>query len=130
MTTEFQALGLSVILGLAQLFLAVLLAIKIRGPSWAFSSRDALVEPLTGFPGRVERAFYNFMETFPLFATLVLVANAMGVHNALTAWGAGLYFWARLVYVPVYMAGISVVRTLVWFTSIAGIVLLLVALFR
>jgi uncharacterized MAPEG superfamily protein len=129
MTTEFQALGLSIILGLAQLLLATTWAIKARGHSWAFSPRDVAVEPLKGLAGRVDRAFYNFLETFPLFATVVLMANAMDVHNALTAWGAGLYFWARVVYLPVYMAGIHVLRTLTWFVSIAGIVLFLVALF-
>jgi uncharacterized MAPEG superfamily protein len=130
MTTEFQALGLSVILGVVQLLMAATFAIKARGHSWAFSPRDVPVEPLKGLAGRVDRAFYNFLETFPLFATAVLVANSIGVHNSLTVWGAGLYFWARVVYLPVYMAGISVLRTLIWFVSIAGIVLFLVALFK
>ena len=129
MTPEFQALGLSVILGLVQLLLATTLAIKARGHSWAFSTREVAMEPLKGLAGRVDRAFYNFMETFPLFATLVLLANFMGIHNSLTLWGAGLYFWARLAYLPVYMAGISIVRTLIWFTSVAGMVLLLIAIF-
>jgi uncharacterized MAPEG superfamily protein len=129
MTPEFQALGLSVILGLAQLMIAATLSIKARGHSWAFSSREVAMEPLKGLAGRVDRSFYNFMETFPLFATLVLLANFMGIHNSLTVWGAGLYFWARLAYFPVYMAGINVVRTVIWFVSIAGIVLLLFAIF-
>lgn len=129
MTNEFQALGLSVILGLFQLVLAVCFAIRDRGLAWAFSPRDVSVEPLKGLAGRVDRAFYNFLETFPLFATLVLVAHAMGVHNSLTLWGAGLYFWARVAYLPIYMSGIHVLRTLTWFTSVAGIVLFLVALY-
>ncbi len=129
MTNEFQALGLSVILGLFQLVLAVCFAIRDRGLAWAFSPRDVSVEPLRGLAGRVDRAFYNFLETFPLFATLVLVAHAMGVHNSLTVWGAGLYFWARVAYLPIYMSGIHVLRTLTWFTSVAGIVLFLVALY-
>lgn len=129
MTTEFQALGLSVILGLVQLVLAVCFAIRDRGMSWAFSPRDASLEPLKGLAGRVDRAFYNFMETFCLFATLVLVANAMGVHNSLTAWGAGLYLWARVAYLPIYMAGVPVLRTLTWGVSIVGMVLFVVALF-
>jgi len=129
MTTELQALGLSVILGLAQLLLAATWAIKARGHSWAFSPRDVPMEPLKGLAGRVDRAFYNFLETFPLFATVVLMGQILGVHSALTVWGAGLYFWARVIYLPVYMAGIHVLRTLIWFVSIAGIVLFLVALF-
>lgn len=129
MSPEFQALGLSVILGLVQLMMQATFAIMARGHSWAVSPRETAVEPLKGLAGRVERAFYNFMETFPLFATVVLLANFMGVHSSLTVWGAGLYFWARLAYLPVYMAGIYVVRTLIWFTSIAGIVLILFAIF-
>ena len=130
MTTELQTLGLSVILGLAQVMLAATLAIKTRGLGWAFSPRDVPMEPLKGIAGRVDRAFYNFMETFPLFASVVLVAQFMGVHGPLTVWGAGLYFWARVIYLPVYMSGIHVLRTLIWFVSVAGIVLFLVALFQ
>lgn len=129
MSTEFQALALSVILGLIQVLLAATFAIRERGLRWALSPREEPVAPLTGLAGRIDRAFYNFMETFPLFATVVLLANFMGVHSSLTVWGAGLYFWARLAYLPVYMAGIYVVRTLIWFTSIAGIVLILFAIF-
>ncbi|HSC46631.1 MAG TPA: MAPEG family protein [Gammaproteobacteria bacterium] len=129
MTPEIQALGLSVILGLAQVLLAATLAIKARGLGWAFSPRDVPMEPLKGLAGRVDRAFYNFMETFPLFASVVLVAQFMGVHGPLTVWGAGLYLWARVIYVPIYMSGVHVLRTLTWFVSIAGIVLFLVALF-
>src|SRR5690348_2594914 len=129
MTPEIQALGLSVILGLAQVLLAATLAIKARGLGWAFSPRDVPMEPLKGLAGRVDRAFYNFMETFPLFASVVLVAQFMGVHGPLTVWGAGLSLWARVIYVPIYMSGVHVLRTLTWFVSIAGIVLFLVALF-
>jgi len=129
MSAEFQALNLSVMLGLAQLVLAVCFAIRDRGLGWAFSPRDVSVEPLKGLAGRVDRAFYNFLETFPLFATLVLVANSMGVHNSLTVWGAGLYFWARVAYLPIYMSGIHVLRTLTWGVSVAGMVLFLVALY-
>jgi uncharacterized MAPEG superfamily protein len=58
-----------------------------------------------------------------LLATLVLQR-----HDGMTSLGAQLYFWARLLYVPVYAAGIAYLRTLIWFTSIAGIVILLAAL--
>lgn len=129
MTTEFQALGLSVILGLVQVLLAACFAIRERGLAWAFSSREEPMPPLKGLAGRLDRAFYNFMETFPLFAALVLVCNSLGVHSSLTLWGAGLYLWARVIYLPVYMAGIKVLRTLTWFVSVAGMVLLVVAIF-
>ncbi|MEO9078298.1 MAG: MAPEG family protein, partial [Rhodanobacter sp.] len=71
----------------------------------------------------------NFLETFPLFAVAVLLALALQRHDNMTVLGAQLYFWARLAYVPLYAAGIPYLRTLVWAASIAGIVLVLIALF-
>jgi uncharacterized MAPEG superfamily protein len=82
---------------------------------------------LTGVPGRLDRARGNFLETFAFFAALVLAVVALGRQNAGSALGAQLYFWARLVYVPVYAAGIPYLRTLVWAVSIVGLVMLLSA---
>lgn len=129
MTTEYQMLAWTVILGLVQLVLAVLTAIGKRGLPWALGPRDAVLPPLEGMGGRLDRAYYNLLETFPFFAALVLATGAMGVHSPLTAWGATLYFWARVVYLPIYLLGIPAVRTGVWAVSIVGIVLLLLAMF-
>ena len=73
------------------------------------------------------RAFGNFKETFVFFAVAVLAVTLLGKANANSALGAQIYFWARLVYVPVYAAGIPVVRTLIWGASIAGLVMVLLA---
>ena len=48
----------------------------------------------------LDRALRNFLETFPLFAAVVLAAHATDTHNALTEWGTQLYFRARVAYVP------------------------------
>ncbi|HEX2669158.1 MAG TPA: MAPEG family protein [Gammaproteobacteria bacterium] len=129
MTTEYQMLAWTMILGLVQLTVAVLAAIKVRGLAWAFSPRDDEMAPLPGVSGRLDRAFYNLLETFPFFAAAVLVAGTLGVHNALTVWGSMLYFSARLAYIPLYAVGLPVVRTGIWGVSVAGIVLVLAALF-
>lgn len=42
--------------------------------------------------------------------------------------GAQLYFWGRLIYVPLYAAGIPVARTVAFVVATIGIVLILVAL--
>ena len=70
-------------------------------------------------------AFGNFRETFVYFATAVLVVTLMNKTNAHTALGAQIYFWSRLIYVPVYAAGIPVVRTVIWTASIIGLVMVL-----
>lgn len=125
MTTEYQMLIWTVILGLVQLVIHVLAAIKVRGLGWALSPRDAAMPRLEGVGGRLDRAFYNLLETFPFFAAVVLVAGTMGVHSALTVWGAQLFFWARVVYIPVYAVGLPVLRTGIWGLSVVGIVLIL-----
>jgi uncharacterized MAPEG superfamily protein len=74
---------------------------------------------------RLQRAFGNYRETFVYFATAVLVVSLLNKTNATTALGAQLYFWSRLIYIPVYAAGIAVVRTLIWTASIVGLVMVL-----
>jgi hypothetical protein len=49
-------------------------------------------------------------------------------HGALTVWGAYLYFWARVVYVFLYAAGIPLIRSLVWNVATFGIFLFVAAL--
>lgn len=125
MTTEYQMLTWTLMLGLLQLVVAVLAAIKVRGLAWAFSPRDQLMPRLEGVGGRLDRAYYNILETFPFFAAAVLMAGAMGVHNPMTVWGSMLYFAARVAYLPLYAVGLPVVRTGVWTASVAGIVMLI-----
>ena len=52
------------------------------------------------------------MENLVVFASLVLVANALEISNAATTSAAMVYFWARIVYAVVYAAGIPWLRTL------------------
>ena len=129
MSPELQMLLYSVVLGVAQMLLAFLFKAQKYGLGWAFTNREQTMPALEGVGGRTQRAFHNFRETFPLFAALVLLAAVLNRHDSLTLWGAQLYFWGRLAYLIVYMAGIKYLRTLVWLASVVGLVLLLVALF-
>lgn len=83
--------------------------------------------PLTGVGSRLERALRNFLETFPVFVAAVLLVHALGREGALSKWGAVLYLSARVVYLPLYAAGIPVIRSLVWNIAFVGIVLLLIS---
>jgi len=51
-----------------------------------------------------------------------------GRGNDHTALAAQLYFWARLIYVPVYAAGIPYLRSAVWAVALWAIAQLLWAL--
>jgi len=125
---EVRVLAWSVVLGLVQIVAASHAASLQRGYRWSASARDREVAPLIGVAGRLDRALRNFSETFPLFAALVLAAQAVGRHSGLTESGAILYFMARLAYLPLYAFGVPLVRSLVWSIAAVGMLLLLVAL--
>jgi uncharacterized MAPEG superfamily protein len=128
MTIELQTLAWSVVLGLAEIIVAVGAATQERGRRWNMSSREEPLPPLTGMPGRLDRAYKNFLETFPFFAASVLVCHLAGREGTLTAVGVQLYFWARAAHFLLYAFDVTVVRSLVWLASVAGIGLLLIAL--
>ena len=125
---EIQMLCWSVVLGLVQLVIATTLALKDQGVAYNVSPREGAAPPVTRLTGRFQRAFSNFRETFVYFAVAVLLVTLLGKSNASTALGAQLYFWARLIYVPIYAAGISFVRTAVWTVSVIGLVMVLMGM--
>ena len=129
MTIELRMLTLGVVLGIVQIVAASHAASLQRGYWWTASARDEAAAPLWGVAGRLDRALRNYLETFPLFAVVVLVAHVSETHNALTVWGAQLYLWARVAYVALYAAGVPVVRSLVWNVATIAILLFVVALF-
>jgi len=124
---EIRILCWAILLGLAQLAIATLLALKDQGLAYNMSPRDAAAPSVNTVSARIQRAFQNFKETFVFFAAAVLVVALTGKNNAGSALGAQLYFWARIIYVPVYAAGIPVLRTAIWAVSVFGIVTVLLA---
>ena len=128
MSVELRMLTFSIVLGLVQIIAASHAASLQRGYRWTASPRDEKMKPLGGVAGRLERALRNFLETFTLFAAVVLIAQLTDTHDALTEWGARLYFWARVAYVVLYTAGVPLVRSLVWNVATIGIVLIVIAL--
>ncbi|MBB5206754.1 MAPEG family protein [Chiayiivirga flava] len=129
MAIELTMLAWSAALGLAQIMLAAAFVTRERGLAWNAGARDSVLPPPSGVAGRLDRASRNFLETFPFFAAAVLAVMAAGVADERTAFGAQLYFWARLVYVPLYAAGVPYVRSIAWVASIAGLLMVLNRLF-
>ena len=69
-------------------------------------------KPQSPWAKRMKAAHANAIENLVIFATLVLVANAVGISNGATAFAASLYFWARLVHLVAYTLALPWVRTL------------------
>ncbi|WP_293902572.1 MAPEG family protein [Phenylobacterium sp.] len=127
---ELKLLMAAVVIGFAQLMWAAAAARRQQDLKWAAGSRDT-PKPVTGVAARLQRAFWNFVETFPLFAAAILtdaVAGKLG--GSLTLWGAALYVGGRAAYVPLYATGVPIVRSVVWGVSIVGLGMTVVALFR
>lgn len=129
LSTEFTMLGLAIILGLLQLLVGARVGNGQRGIRWNVGARDEPSPPIGAVAGRLERAYRNFMETFPFFAVAVLLLAAAGRHNWATVWGCEIYLAARVIYWPLYAFGVPGLRTLVWLFGTLAIVLLVVALF-
>ncbi|MBW8814274.1 MAG: MAPEG family protein [Caulobacterales bacterium] len=127
---ELKLLVGAVALGLVQLLWAAGAARAQQDLKWAAGPRDT-PRPVTGVAARLERAFWNFAETFPFFAAALLADAAAGrLGTTLTVWGAWLYVGGRALYVPLYASGVPTVRTVVWAVAMGGLVMVMLALFR
>jgi uncharacterized MAPEG superfamily protein len=127
MATELSLLVWSVALMFVQVVVAAQGAqMQVGLPKLAENREDMPV--LTGWAGRAKRAHLNMLENLVLFAALVLVAQVAGKTNAMTALGAQLFFWGRLAYAIIYVAGIPWVRTAAWGVSVVGMILIFLQL--
>jgi uncharacterized MAPEG superfamily protein len=114
-------------------FVSIMAAAFLRNREWTpegmklgLSNRDNLPEP-TPLGSRAVRAASNTQENFMLFVALALTAHAVGADQQATL-GAQVFFWARLVYLPIYWAGITYVRSLVWGVGTAGLAMMVSAI--
>jgi uncharacterized MAPEG superfamily protein len=128
MTPDLKYLLFSVLLTAVQVVIAAAAANQVVGLVTLAGNREGMAE-MPGFAGRAKRAHLNMLENMVLFTALVLIAAVAGKANATTAMGAMIFFWARLVYAVVYLIGVPWLRTVVWFVSVIGMVLIAVQLF-
>lgn len=126
---EVKVLAAAGLWGFLQLVAAAQAANVQYGLKWAASPRDVDMPPLKPIPGRINRNFRNYMETFPLFIVAVVIAELEGIHNALTHWGAIAYLGGRIAYTALYISGIPLIRSLFWNIAAFGMLAVLAAPF-
>lgn len=129
MPTELRYLAWSVVLVLVQLLLQSSTASLELGLPYAMGPRDEGLKPKNVYVGRVARALQNLLETYVVFVALALALAVSDKSGGWGATGAQVWLWARVAYVPLLVAGIPVVRTLVWAVSMIGLIMMLVQLF-
>jgi len=88
---------------------------------------QALLRPLPGddpfdaeWAHRAYRAHMNAFEGIALFAPLAIAVAVTGMSNNTTVLACATYFWARLVYAPLYYFNVPVLRTVAWFTGLGA----------
>jgi uncharacterized MAPEG superfamily protein len=111
MTTELKYLTLVAVLTALMWIPYILNLIAVRGLLDAVGYPQN-PKPISSWAARLKAAHYNAIENLAVFAALVLVAHAAGIRSEATALACVIYFWARVVHVLAYTAGIPWVRTL------------------
>jgi len=119
---ELLLLSLAALLGLVHSIAASQSASLQRGYRVPVGAGERPLVPLTGAAARLERAMRNYIETFPLFAAMVLAAIVVHREGDLTFWGTHLYFWGRLAYLVFSARDRPVARALAWNVATIGIV--------
>lgn len=130
-TPYMTLLALSVILLVFHILLQGVLATRELGSAWNAGPRDEGREPNGKLAGRAARASKNFQETYPAFVGLLLGVAFSG--DDASGWGligGWIWFAARIVYLPLYLAGIPYFRSFVWLIGLGGLVAMMIALFR
>jgi uncharacterized MAPEG superfamily protein len=118
MAFELTALVVSTALLLVHIMVQATLLTRDLGSDYNAGPRDE-GKPLGQKAGRAKRALANFLETYPAFIALALVAVVADRSGWLTQWGAALYLVFRTLYIPLYIAGVPYIRSLAW--TLAGI---------
>jgi uncharacterized MAPEG superfamily protein len=121
-------LAWSVVLLVAHVLMQGMLATKELGTEWNAGPRDDDKQPESKLAGRAARASSNFRETYPAFVALTAGLLFIGETSGLALIGAIVWFVGRIVYYPLYLAGIPYIRSLVWTGAMAGLGLMFLAL--
>ena len=118
-------------------FLAFLLNIISKGPvavamahqSGGYDNKNPRDQQagLDGWGRRAVAAHLNSFEAFPAFAAAVLVAVIAGADPIWTTRLAVVFVVVRALYIPLYLADLSLLRSLVWtvgFSAVVGLFIL------
>lgn len=127
MSVELTMLVYSTALLLVLVLIQATVGVRAQGLQPMAGPRDDLPEPKP-FQARTKRVVDNHREGLTLFAPLVLVAALAHVSNHWTALGAQLFFYSRVAHAGLYLAGVPMIRPLVWAVGLAGTVVVLAAL--
>ena len=118
-------LGFILLLALFQIWLIPMM-LNSKNVNWQISNRDNEPEhPPSLMLSRATKAKDNLKETLPIFLALAVSSIAAELDVS------GLAMWwliLRIAHGALYMAGIGIIRTLVWLSSIIILIMMALAL--
>ena len=127
MSVESWMLFGAMVLGLAHLTAASFTFKAQVGNAYSVGPRDEDRRP-TGVAGRLDRAQRNFLETFAIFVAAVLMLELRGrTGGTVSEIGAVAYLGGRILFLPLYAAGVPWLRTFSWNIATLGLVMVMAA---
>ena len=121
MPVELKILAFGALLLVVHIFTATRFKTAQYGRKWNAGARDEDLPPPSPITGRTMRAQANFAETFPIAIVALLGVVLANRTNEMTVLGGWIWLGARIVYLPLYAAGIPVVRTIAFAISMVGL---------
>ena len=125
MPVELKILAFGALLLFVHIFTATRFKTAQYGRKWNVGARDETPPAPSPVTGRLMRAQANFEETFPIAIVALLGVVLANRTSEWTALGGWIWLGARIVYLPLYGAGVPVIRTIVWTIGLAGLVIVL-----
>ena len=127
MSIEMRCLFWAMVLALVHLTAASFSFKAQVGNRYTVGPRDEDIRP-SGLAGRLERAQWNFLETFPVFVAAVLMIQLLDRSGVMSSLGALLYVGCRAIFLPLYAWGVPWLRTFSWNIATLGLVLIMAQL--
>ena len=121
MPVELKIAAFGAVLLFIHIFTATRFKTAQYGRKWNVGARDETLPPPNEMTGRTMRAQANFQETFPIAIVALLGVVLADRTSNLTALGGWIWLGARIIYLPLYAAGVPVIRTIVYTISIVGL---------
>ena len=107
----------------------VMITMKNYGTKTALGGRDNIPYLQPGLGGRLHRSIANLKEGLHIFTPLILLTAILGISNDNTILGAQIFLIARILHPPLYISGITSLRTSAFILGTIGMVIIVWGLF-
>lgn len=123
MSFELAVAGWLTIIYIALVMLQGGLVPGRQGFAWGLGSRDELQEKSI-LQSRVDRTVANHGQAMLMFVPLILLGEFTGISNEMTRLAAGLFLAGRILFAPLYLAGVAY-----WRSAAFGLTLIAMTIF-